>query len=915
MKFLSSSQLSEHRYKTPQGYLVCLDCVLARTGQQQYRMHDLFEDGDETEVFVDRPHDEVFSDKTLASFENQAFTNEHPNNDVNSENYKELSVGFVRDIRKGNENGKDVMIGNIIVTDPDTIAQIESNEKNELSCGYECDVVKDDNGEYKQVNIRGNHVALCEHGRAGNARIVDSKVNDMEIVKGKTYNTVSGARLTITELNPTISDYNGTPEIGISYNYELPNGQKGRAKCLSHDFFVMMHDKHLLDSKINDDKEGINPRSYDSIQDRDKSYITFVYPGATLYEIGYGIKPVKVLKVNENASNDIYVETKSGLKYWTKSSNYGGANKYFMTPQEFDRKYGKDSINDASSFFYKCVANGQYYISHDPNKIRRLSPKCVYTLEWVNNNFIDMVDGKRRYFNNEIGDPEAVKAYASRFPIMHILDAVCESIHDEYVVRKTEIKQPNFLQKAKSLGFDVEETSVEYILRGGNDEMYKNLMKDASYTEAEIKEAARKLHEQKPYLSIQECYEQVKNNIKNSDYLLDNVDGMGMINEYTHRITLNHLQETFNNVMRKGDDVSVKILEGELLKLIEDYNECINNPKLDKNITKKYFDDYKRLVKHYENSKISPKFSSAVKNFVNSIRDSLPSEIVDVAKIAKATIDAKKVKDALPGVDEKLFYKIINEVPYAEKKLNEGNLNWLKTIANKYSANAHTFYQVMAYWYGGSKALEYDKKLGLKDSKMKDATSNECIEKIKTTSIPEGMQFQYGDMKTTLVQIQNTGINNVSIDLTGKTPTTTKTASYGWGRIWKQGKLIFNEKDALNIVRAHMIEKLRMMQDSTKVKDASWDKVMQSKNYTGYSPKIFGKASSTMTADEVKSRYGSQSSLYEFDNSTTKAFIINENKPTLANCWLDYPQAHYNELGTAYKISDDGKKHVVYYYD
>lgn len=131
----------------------------------------------------------------------------------------------------------------------------------------------------------------------------------------------------------------------------------------------------------------------------------------------------------------------------------------------------------------------------------------------------------------------------------------------------------------------------------------------------------------------------------------------------------------------------------------------------------------------------------------------------------------------------------------------------------------------------------------------------------------------------------------------------------------KQGKLIFNEKDALNIVRAHMIEKLRMMQDSTKVKDASWDKVMQSKNYTGYSPKIFGKASSTMTADEVRVRYGSQSSLYEFDNSTTKAFIINENKPTLANCWLDYPQAHYNELGTAYKISDDGKKHVVYYYD
>ena len=182
MRFLISSQLSEHRYKTPEGYLVCLDCILARTGSQEYTSDELWQDGKDDVVNIYRPSEEVFSDKTLASFENKPFVNEHPDEDVNPSNYSELAKGFVRDIRKGIYDGQEVMIGNIIVTDPETIEQIENGEKLELSCGYDCDIVKDEKGNYNQVHIKGNHVALCEAGRAGIARIVDSnKVKDNKV--------------------------------------------------------------------------------------------------------------------------------------------------------------------------------------------------------------------------------------------------------------------------------------------------------------------------------------------------------------------------------------------------------------------------------------------------------------------------------------------------------------------------------------------------------------------------------------------------------------------------------------------------------------------------------------------------------------------------------------------------------------
>ena len=181
LKILVAEKLSQHRYKTPEGYLICVDSVLARTGKQTYRRNEIFADSEDDRLIeVDRKAEEVFSPETMASFENKPICVEHPDVDVTVDNISEFAVGFVRDIHKGEYEGEPVMLGTLVITDAKTIEEIENGEHTDLSCGYDCDI--EDCDSPQQKHIRGNHIALCEHGRAGIAHIVDSvqRKNDEE---------------------------------------------------------------------------------------------------------------------------------------------------------------------------------------------------------------------------------------------------------------------------------------------------------------------------------------------------------------------------------------------------------------------------------------------------------------------------------------------------------------------------------------------------------------------------------------------------------------------------------------------------------------------------------------------------------------------------------------------------------------
>lgn len=187
MKFLSKVKLSNRRYKTPEGYLVCVDSIIARTGKQEYLKSEIFQDSnDDSVIQIDRPKSEVLSPSTIASFENKPLVDEHPDEDVNVDNYRDYAIGFARDVRASKLNDVDILIANLIFTDPEAIAEIESGEKTELSCGYDCDILGEGDNLY-QANIRGNHIALCKAGRAGIARIQDSLSKETQEVVDSCY--------------------------------------------------------------------------------------------------------------------------------------------------------------------------------------------------------------------------------------------------------------------------------------------------------------------------------------------------------------------------------------------------------------------------------------------------------------------------------------------------------------------------------------------------------------------------------------------------------------------------------------------------------------------------------------------------------------------------------------------------------
>lgn len=217
MKVLIAEKLSQHRYKTPEGYLICVDSVLARTGKQTYRRNEIFTDSEDDRLIeVDRKAEEVFSPETMASFENKPICVEHPDVDVTVDNISEFAVGFVRDIHKGEYEGEPVMLGTLVITDAKTIEEIENGEHTDLSCGYDCDIEDCDSPEQK--HIRGNHIALCEHGRAGIARIVDSVDDEESTYTEVTKNLEKEANKDMSWLDSVIKDAEQLYAVEFTYD-------------------------------------------------------------------------------------------------------------------------------------------------------------------------------------------------------------------------------------------------------------------------------------------------------------------------------------------------------------------------------------------------------------------------------------------------------------------------------------------------------------------------------------------------------------------------------------------------------------------------------------------------------------------------------------------------------------------------
>lgn len=175
MLFTDKIALSGTR-RTGDGYLVA-DARVARTGIQIYLGREVGRPEME-QVRVFRPEAEVFSNDALASFAHRPVTNDHPAEAVGARNWKQHSVGMTGgDIARDGEFVRVPMT----VMDQAAIDAVEAG-KRELSMGYACDLdftpgttPAGEAYDAIQKNIRGNHLAIVDAGRAGpQCRIGDS---------------------------------------------------------------------------------------------------------------------------------------------------------------------------------------------------------------------------------------------------------------------------------------------------------------------------------------------------------------------------------------------------------------------------------------------------------------------------------------------------------------------------------------------------------------------------------------------------------------------------------------------------------------------------------------------------------------------------------------------------------------------
>lgn len=187
MRIYTTAKLSDHMEQTPEGYLLCLGAALARTGTMQYLPEEVdaavVEGFDGDQVLIYRDADEVFAPATLASFEGKPLTIDHPEEDVVPENWSELARGIVLNVRRGDGTASDLMLGDILIMDAEAIEAVQDGLR-ELSCGYDAGFKVIRPGVGRQINIRGNHVALVDHARGGaRLKIKDKRENPMK--KGK----------------------------------------------------------------------------------------------------------------------------------------------------------------------------------------------------------------------------------------------------------------------------------------------------------------------------------------------------------------------------------------------------------------------------------------------------------------------------------------------------------------------------------------------------------------------------------------------------------------------------------------------------------------------------------------------------------------------------------------------------------
>ena len=148
---------------TKDGFLV-VPATLSKLGVFDYHNKELGKDGEGIQRLA-RTEKSLFTDETIRSFENAPITVGHPEDDVTAENWKQLAVGSVRNVRRDGEH----LAGEAWIYDAAAIKQIQQFGIKELSCGYRSELLpsQEQGVDFEMSPMIGNHIAIVADGRCG----------------------------------------------------------------------------------------------------------------------------------------------------------------------------------------------------------------------------------------------------------------------------------------------------------------------------------------------------------------------------------------------------------------------------------------------------------------------------------------------------------------------------------------------------------------------------------------------------------------------------------------------------------------------------------------------------------------------------------------------------------------------------
>jgi hypothetical protein len=192
VKAYYGDRISENMTETPEGYLICHNVPIGRTGWQEYLGQEIGQnDLYDHKVQVYRSPEEVFHPAAIASFEGKSTTDEHPSDWVRPDNYSSLEKGHVTNVRRGSGEDANSLLADLIIKDPKLISNVKHGGKREVSCGYNAVYIPipGEDAQFAQTQIRGNHVAIVGNGRAGHEVAIKDSADKL-IERGKRMNIV-----------------------------------------------------------------------------------------------------------------------------------------------------------------------------------------------------------------------------------------------------------------------------------------------------------------------------------------------------------------------------------------------------------------------------------------------------------------------------------------------------------------------------------------------------------------------------------------------------------------------------------------------------------------------------------------------------------------------------------------------------